>query len=130
MRTSLLLALAWMIAAPAALVGEDLELWDLDVSGWDCLNHPGGTAKTQDGIERNRQKNRTSIDLAGSKIEPLDTSGFLKKVRAYDAVLNATRRAELSEPQKEQLASFEKQFRVFGLFGRRLPSANLQSDRK
>src|SRR6476646_12127078 len=72
------------------------EIRDVSVSGWPCLTQPSGTAKTPDGVERNAMKNRAPVDLSGATIEPLDTTGFLRKVAAYDAELRAQRRTQLS----------------------------------
>src|SRR5260370_975240 len=55
---SLCLAAATVLASTAPIGTEDVELRDLDVTGWDCANQMDGSAKTQDGIERNRMKNR------------------------------------------------------------------------
>jgi hypothetical protein len=42
-------------------------------------------------------------------IEPLDTAGFLKKVRGYDVQLQSQRRGELSAAQKDELDRYENQ---------------------
>jgi len=60
------------------------ELRDLDLTGWDCLSKLEGAAKTQDGKERNQQKNRSPIELTGMKILSLDTATFLARVAEYD----------------------------------------------
>src|ERR1044071_1358208 len=70
--------------SPTPPAAEDLELKDLDLSGWDCLDKPEGLAKTPDGKERNPQKNRAPIDLAGKEIPAMDIAGFLKRVAEYD----------------------------------------------
>jgi len=72
-------------AIPAA--NEDIELRDLDLAGWDCINHPEGTAQSQEAMERNRMKNRWPVNLSAFPIESLDTTAFLKKVREYDSGL-------------------------------------------
>jgi hypothetical protein len=54
------------------------ELKDLDLRGWDCGLE--GAAKTQDGKERNRQKNRSAIDLAAKTIPSFDTAAFLARI--------------------------------------------------
>ena len=53
---------------------------DLDVAGWDCLDRAEGIAKTMDGIERNRMKNRSPDNLGALPIDSLDTPAFLKKL--------------------------------------------------
>src|SRR2546430_15959049 len=52
------------------------ELRDLDLSGWDCLSKFEGIAKTQDGKERNQQKNRSPAILTFATIMSLDTPAF------------------------------------------------------
>jgi hypothetical protein len=88
---------------------EDTELRDLDVTGWDCANQFEGSAQSQDAKERNRMKNRWPVNLPLSQIEPLDTAGFLKKVRDYDARLGSQRRGELTAVQKDELDRDENQ---------------------
>lgn len=95
---------AWSIAA-----ADDTELRDLKIDGWPCLQQPSGTAKTQDGIERNAMKNRSADVPPTRKIEDLDTAGFLKKVRGYDEQLQAHRRNELTPEKKQLLSGFEDQ---------------------
>jgi hypothetical protein len=56
MRISLALTLLVAIASSVTSGSEDLELRDLDVAGWNCLDRAEGTAKTTVGIERNRMK--------------------------------------------------------------------------
>jgi hypothetical protein len=101
---------ATVLASPPTTVTEDIELRDLDVTGWDCANQTDGTAKTQDGIERNRMKNRWArADLSACAAEPLDTAAFLKKVREYDSRMQTRRRGELTAAQKDELDSYENQ---------------------
>jgi hypothetical protein len=85
------------------------DLRDVDLSNWDCANKAEGSAKTQDGKERNRQKNRSAIDLAGAKIIPFDTPAFLAQVTNYDRQIQAKRRREMNPAQKEQLETLEKE---------------------
>ena len=99
----------FIVCCAAHAVAQDADIRDADVSAWPCLNSPSGTAKTQDGIERNAMKNRAPVALAGKTVEPLDTAAFLKKIAAYDNQLRAQRRAELSEPNKKLLEGFQNQ---------------------
>ena len=69
-----------VIASSVTSGAEDLELRDLDVAGWECLDRAEGTAKTQDAIERNRMKNRSPENQIPGPIESLDTAAFLKKL--------------------------------------------------
>ena len=104
---SLLLFISVICAANAA--AQLAELRDLDLSGWDCLSKLEGIAKTQDGKERNQQKNRSSIELAGVNIPSFDTAAFLARVGDYDRQIEKKHRRELSPTQKEQVIAFEKQ---------------------
>ena len=97
------------MAADDSPAPELLELRDLDVSGWDCLNRAAGSAKTPDGIDRNRSKNRAPIDVPATNTQSFDTASFLQHVAAYDTEIAAKRRSELNTAQKERLATFEKQ---------------------
>ncbi len=90
-------------------ISEDRDLKELDLSAWDCLNQPGGTAKTPDGVERNTQKNRSPMDLAGVTAAKLDTGGFLRNVSAFDVQTKGKRRKDLNAAERQQLASLEKQ---------------------
>ena len=82
---SLALALLVVFASSVTSGAEDLELSDLDVAGWECLDRAEGTAKTQDAIERNRMKNRSPENQIAGLIESLDTAAFLKKIGGYGA---------------------------------------------
>ena len=86
-----------------------LELKNLDLRDWDCLDKPEGVAKTEDGKERNLQKNRSPVDLAGRNIPSFDFAAFLDRVGNYDREIGAKRRRDLAPGQKEQLQTFEKQ---------------------
>src|SRR5438105_15507308 len=66
-------------------ISEDRELVDCDLTGWDCLNRLQGTARTPDGLERNRMKNRSAQDLTEMRIDTMDTVTFLKHVADFDA---------------------------------------------
>ena len=82
------------LANSPTFISEDIELRDLDIAGWDCLEHAEGTAKTQDGIERNRLKNRSPENLTALPVQSLDTTAFLKKVGEYHAYIQGKRRAD------------------------------------
>lgn len=106
-------AVTLMSAAPALhaqqRISEDRDLLEIDLTGWDCLDRPGGAAKTEDGVERNRGKNRGPIDLARLTIPKFDTPGFLRHVGEFDAQTKGKRRKDLNDPEREQLAALEKQ---------------------
>jgi hypothetical protein len=107
MRASFCLALVVTFASLVTSETEDLELRDLDVAGWDCLDRAEGTANTAGDIERNRMKNRSHDDLSG--LTSVESAAFLKKVGEYDSRIQGKRRDELTVAQKEQLDSYEKQ---------------------
>jgi hypothetical protein len=98
-----------LISHAAINTAEDSELRDLDVAAWDCANQPEGTAQSEETRERNRLKNRWPVNLSLFTVEPLDTAGFLKKVREYDSRLQSQRRGELTAAQKDELDSYENQ---------------------
>ncbi|HEV8185236.1 MAG TPA: hypothetical protein VGP40_04715 [Chthoniobacterales bacterium] len=98
------------IAAPAQQqISQDRDLLEIDLAQWDCVDRLEGTAKTPDGLERNRLKNRSAVDLAGPSIPEFDTTGFLKHLADFDAETKGKRRKELTESQREKLTSMEKQ---------------------
>jgi hypothetical protein len=74
----------FVVPCAASAVAQLPELRDLDLSSCDCLSKLEGIAKTQDGKERNQQKNRTSIELTGVNIPSFDTAAFLARVAEYD----------------------------------------------
>ncbi len=90
-------------------ISEDRELKEYDLTGWDCLNRPAGTATTGDGVERNHFKNRSAADLAGVRVKAMDTAGFLKELAEFDAQTKGKRRKDLSAAQRAQLDQREKQ---------------------
>jgi hypothetical protein len=87
----------------------DTELRDLDVTAWDCANQSEGTAQSEEAKDRNRMKNRWPVNLSAFTVQPLDTAGFLKKVREYDSRLQSKHRSELTAAQKDELDSYENQ---------------------
>ena len=91
-------------------ISDDRDLLDIDLTGWNCANRPEGTAKTPDGVERNRMKNRSAADLSRMRFEAMDTTAFLKRFADFDAQTKGKRRTELNAAQKQQLDALEKQF--------------------
>ena len=110
-RCPLLILVLFAGAAFAQLprISEDRELKEFDLTGWDCLNRLEGTAKTADGMERNRLKNRSAPELTGKRIPSLDTATFLKEAAAFDTQTKGKRRKDLSPLQKADLEQREKQ---------------------
>lgn len=90
-------------------ISEDRDLKEWDLTGWDCVDQAGGSAKTPDGVERNKGKNRSPIDISGSDVANFDTAAFLKHVGAFDAQTRGKRRKDLTAAQLEQVAALEKQ---------------------
>lgn len=109
------LASLWLMVMVAASadgqprISEDRDLLEIDLASWDCLERPEGTAKTPDGVERNRLKNRSAVEFSGLSILHFDTAGFLKHLSAFDAETKGKRRKDLTPEQRDQLAPLEKQ---------------------
>jgi hypothetical protein len=109
--TAFALLLILIVRLPAALpqISQDRELKEFDLTNWDCLNRPEGSARTPDGIERNRQKNRSAPTLPIVSSETLDTPAFLKRFAEFDAQIKGRKRSELNPAEREQLDSLERQ---------------------
>ena len=92
-----LLVMMFVIDAPGQQkISEDRDLLELDLSNWDCRDRPEGSAKTPDGVERNREKNRSAVDLTGVAIREFDTASFLAHVADFDAATKGKRRKDLT----------------------------------
>lgn len=103
----ILLTSSAFAARPA--ISEDRELKEIDLAGWDCRDRLEGSAKTGDGLERNRLKNRSATDLAGIQPRSLDFNSFLQQVAAFDNEMKGKRRKDLTAAQRTQLDPLEKQ---------------------
>ncbi len=90
-------------------LSEDRELKELDLKVWDCVSHFEGSARTPDGVERNRLKNRSPLELAGQNISSMDTAAFLRHLADFDSQTKNKKRKEVSPAQKKQLDLLEKQ---------------------
>jgi hypothetical protein len=95
---------AVLLGATAAIVlrslaafepSEGVELRDLKMEAWNCSSKDEGTAQSQEARERNRMKNRWSVNLSGFAVEYVDTALFLKKVREYDLLIQGRHRGGL-----------------------------------
>ena len=104
---------ATFAARPRPVISEDRELKEIDLGVWDCRDKASGTAKTDDGIERNQLKNRSVIDLTKLKAPSVETDGFLQMVAAFDAKTKGMRRKELTPALESELAALEKQIVSF-----------------
>jgi hypothetical protein len=99
-----------MLATLAAIEPTgDVELRDLKLEGWNCSMKDDGTAQSQEAKERNRMKNRWSVNLSGFAVEYVDTASFLKKVREYDLLIQGRHRGGLTAAQREELDADENQ---------------------
>lgn len=109
--TTIFMALAVSIAPAHAQqkVSDDRELKELDLNSWNCLDKPGGSARTPDGQERNRLKNRSMTELFQLQTESFDTAGFLRHVADFDGKTKNTRRKDLNPAQRPALGALEKQ---------------------
>jgi hypothetical protein len=90
-------------------ISDDRDLKELDLKAWPCLNRLQGSAKTPDGTERNRLKNRSAPDNLPVTSETMDTAAFLKRVADFDAKTKGKRRKDLTPAEKEELDPLEKQ---------------------
>jgi hypothetical protein len=94
-------------------ISEDRELKEIDLAAWDCRDRLEGSAKTGDGLERNRLKNRSPIDLKGMQATSFDTASFLQYLAPFEAETKGKRRKDLSTAQKSRLDPKEKQIVSF-----------------
>lgn len=99
---------AHAFAAPPA-ISEDRELKEIDLGAWDCRDRLEGNAKTGDGLERNRMKNRSAIDLTGMQPRSFDTATLLQYLTPFEAETKGKRRKDLSAAQRGRLDPMEKQ---------------------
>lgn len=88
-------------------ISDDRELKEIDLTVWNCVNRPGGSAKSPDTSERNRLKNRFAADSAGLAIKPFDTASFLKHFADFEIETKGKKRKELSDNQKRRLEILE-----------------------
>ncbi len=99
---------------PARRISEDRELKEIELSNWDCRDSPEGTAKTPDGRERNRLKNRSAPSLLPTfSVRSLDMVAFLQHVAAFEALTKNMRRKDLSAVARQQLGPLEKEMVSF-----------------
>ncbi|HKP93966.1 MAG TPA: hypothetical protein VJS88_08720 [Chthoniobacterales bacterium] len=110
---ALVLAGIVLAARPRPVISEDRELKEIDLTTWDCRDRLEGTAKTPDGVERNRLKNRSAADSPAQKIESFETASFLQHFAAFEAQAKNRRRKDLTSAQREQLDPLEKQIVSF-----------------
>ena len=104
-----LIVAAVAVAAPPREISQDRELKEIDLSGWDCLNRMEGTAKTDDGRERNRLKNRSMPASIPGGGREFDLPAFVKYVAQFDSETKGKRRKDLGASEKKQLDELEGQ---------------------
>ena len=87
----------------------DIELRDVNISGWNCLTKAAGSAKSAPEAERNLSKNR--VPSSNTKPMPLVPKSFLQLVHGFDEqyLRGAWHRGELIAEQKTKLLQAEKQ---------------------
>jgi hypothetical protein len=105
---AILLGVAGLPAAQPQ-ISDDRDLKEFDLSQWPCLNRLEGSARTPDGVERNRLKNRAAPNNLPVTSESLDTAAFLQRVADFDAKTKGKRRKDLNPAEKEELDPLEKQ---------------------
>jgi hypothetical protein len=104
-----------LLLATATAAAQLPELRELDLRNWECLSQLEGAARTEDGKERNRQKNRSpAIDQLESAAE-LDIPAFLARAAEYDQQIGRKHRRDLDSAAKEKLATLEN--KVISLTG-------------
>src|SRR5262249_9548805 len=118
LRTLLAISVANAFAQGRRQISDDRDLKEIDLTGWDCLNKPGGSARTPDGIERNTLKNRSATDITGLKLQDLDCAGLLQSLSQFDSAIARKRRKDLTEAERQQLDPMEKQIiQITGYLG-------------
>jgi hypothetical protein len=91
----------------AQQISEDRDLIEFDLTAWNCVQRPGGSARSPETIERNTLKNRWATDLAGLAVKLFDITGFLKHVADFDAETKGKRRRDLDPDEKRRLEILE-----------------------
>ncbi len=90
-------------------VSDDRDLKEYDLEHWPCLNKLEGSARTPDGQERNRLKNRSAPEGAAKVDLNTDVAGFLRHIVDYEAIAKNARRKDLTPGQREKVTPLEKQ---------------------
>lgn len=105
---------AGLAFGPPRRISEDRELKEIDLSAWDCRDSLQGSAKTPDGQERNRLKNRSAPSiLPALPLKSMDTPALLQHVAAFEALTKNMRRKDLSAEARRQLDPMEKEIVSF-----------------
>ena len=94
--------------APAAQpMSQDRDLVELDLTGWNCVKRPGGSARSPETIERNSLKNRWAADLTGLTINSFDIDSLLNCLGNFDAETKSKRRRDLAPEERRHLEILE-----------------------
>ena len=96
-------------AGPRQPISDDRDLKELDLSHWDCLNKLEGSARTPDGQERNRLKNRSAPEGPVHSAFDGDVTGFLQHIADFEAVARGAKRKDINPAQREKMEPLEKQ---------------------
>ena len=94
-------------------ISEDRELKEVDPAVWDCRDRLEGSAKTEDGVERNRMKNRSATNLAGTRPPSFEMTSLLQYLASFEAETKGKHRKDLSSTQRDRLNQLEKQIVSF-----------------
>jgi hypothetical protein len=106
---ALTLVMASLASAARPQISDDRDLKEIDLSQWNCRDRLEGSAKTPDGQERNRLKNRSAPEGALPSAEETDSAGFLKRISQFEALTKGLRRKDLNPEQRQKLDPLEKQ---------------------
>ncbi len=102
--------IALFCSVSVVLAAEPLpDLRDLNLTKWNCLDQPEGSAREPGDALRNRMKNRNWVSIPSANVPQWSYDQFVQQTRNYDAALGAKHREHLSEQRAAKLASFEKQ---------------------
>ncbi len=98
----------FQIAHAQPQISQDRDLRELDLTKWGCAGE-SGTAKTGDGVERNRLKNRSMPPAIPASPKSFDIPGFLKYVGDFDAQTKGKHRKDLLPAERQKLDPMEKE---------------------
>jgi hypothetical protein len=104
---ALLGAVAFTATRAALQISDDLDLKEIDLTGWNCASRTEGSGRSPETAERNRLKNRFAADLSGLSVKSFDVAGLLKHVAEFDAETKGKRRKDLSADQRRRLEILE-----------------------
>jgi hypothetical protein len=113
---SLLVSIGIMHGQPQ--ISQDRDLRELDLTKWDCAGRESGSAKTGDGLERNRLKNRSMPPAIPANPKAFDIPGFIKYLGDFDSLTKGKHRKDLLPAERQKLDPLEKEIvQVTGYLG-------------